>query len=175
MIVRKPTSRLFFFFTITVLLLYLTLSAPVLASGPAEDDNLDEDLAGIDELLAVDRELEQRNQEEANAKLSEAEVLTRAQRIVIELNTDSYRQVIESNEYVLLLGYAPWCPRSAELMPQYAEAAYSLKELGSPVVLAKLDAERYPKAASRLDIKGFPTLLLFTNGTPQFYTGGFSG
>lgn len=173
MIARKPISR-FIFFALTALIL-LALSAPALASEPVGEDNPDDDLEGIEELLAVDSELELQDSEDANVKLSEAEVLTRAQRIVLELNTDSYRKVIENNEYVLLLGYAPWCHRSAELMPQFAEAANSLKELGSPVVLAKLDAERYPKAASTLDIKGFPTLLLFTNGTSQFYTGGYSG
>ncbi|KAF4372480.1 hypothetical protein F8388_027153 [Cannabis sativa] len=74
----------------------------------------------------------------------------------------------------MVLGYAPWCPRSAELMPQFAEAANLLKELESPLLMTKLDADRYPKAASLLEIKGFPTLLLFINGTSQSYTGGFS-
>ncbi|KAK4754303.1 hypothetical protein SAY87_002407 [Trapa incisa] len=175
MVSGKPILR-FIFFTHTVLLLLLALSGPAIASEPAGEDALDADLEEIEELLAVDSELEQQTfSEDAGAKLSEAEVLTRAQRIVHELNTDSYRKVIEKNEYVLLLGYAPWCQRSAELMPQFAEAATTLKELGNPVVMAKLDAERYPKAASSLEIKGFPTLLLFTNGTSQFYTGGYSG
>ena len=67
-----------------------------------------------------------------------------------------------------------WCPRSAELIPQFAKVANLLNELGSPLLLAKIDAERYPKTASALDIKGYPTLLLFTNGTSQPYTGGFT-
>ncbi|TXG69037.1 hypothetical protein EZV62_003972 [Acer yangbiense] len=40
--------------------------------------------------------------------------------------------------------------------------------------MAKRDADRHTKAASMLDIKGFPTLLLFVNGSSQPYTGGFS-
>ncbi|KAJ6362521.1 hypothetical protein OIU78_002844 [Salix suchowensis] len=52
-------------------------------------------------------------------------------------------------------------------MPQFAEATTKLKELRSHVMMAKLDAERYPTAASTLGIKGFPTLLLFVNGTSQ--------
>ncbi|KAM1219578.1 hypothetical protein ACFX2G_047631 [Malus domestica] len=59
-------------------------------------------------------------------------------------------------------------------MPQFAEAATALKELGSPLLMAKIDAERHAKTASSLEIKGFPTLLLFVNGTSQAYTGGFS-
>lgn len=40
--------------------------------------------------------------------------------------------------------------------------------------MAKLDADRYPKAASALGIKGFPTLVLFVNGSSQPYSGGFT-
>ncbi|KAL0010481.1 hypothetical protein SO802_005589 [Lithocarpus litseifolius] len=110
-----------------------------------------------------------------SVRSSEAEVLTKAQRIVLELNNDSTKRAIDGNEFVLILGYAPWCARSAELMPQFAEAATSLKELGSPLLMAKLDANRHTKAASTLGIKGFPTSkLLFVNGTSQAYTGGLS-
>lgn len=163
----KPISG-FALLTLTILLLVsLAISEPI-----EKESFDDEDLEGIEELLALDEEVEP--QQETHARFSEAEVLTRAQRIVVELNSDSSKRVIEQNEYVLVLGYAPWCPRSAELMPQFAEAANTLKALGSSVVLAKLDAERYPKAASGLEIQGFPTLLLFVNGTSQAYTGGYS-
>ncbi|KAJ0893078.1 putative protein disulfide-isomerase [Helianthus annuus] len=59
-------------------------------------------------------------------------------------------------------------------MPRFAEAAGYLSELKSHVLMAKVDAERYPKVALNLGIKGFPTLLLFVNGSSQHYTGGFS-
>lgn len=166
----KPTSR-FIYLSLTLLLLF-TLSTSTLSS-----ETGDEDSEGIEELLALDEEAEREEHQgwsEASARSSEAELLTKAQRIVVELNGDNTKKVVEGNQFVLVLGYAPWCPRSAELMPQFAEAATSLKELGSPLLMAKLDADRYPKAASLLQIKGFPTLLLFVNGTSQIYTGGFS-
>ncbi|CAN1777773.1 Protein disulfide isomerase-like 1-6 [Linum perenne] len=159
---RKPSSR-FVLFTLTLLLL-IQFSAFVVSTGSDEDED-------IDELLAIDEQEEEHQGEQQK----EAEVLTKAQRIVLELDTDSTNKVISENEYVLVLGYAPWDTRSAELMPQFAEAANKLKELGSPVVMAKLDAERYPKAGSALQIRGFPTMLLFVNGSPQSYTGGFTG
>ncbi|KAF3450745.1 hypothetical protein FNV43_RR06834 [Rhamnella rubrinervis] len=146
-----------------------------MASELSTNENDDDDSEGIEELLALDEEVEREEQEGVSGlRFSEAEVLTKAQRIVLELNGENTKKVIDDNEFVLVLGYAPWCPRSAELMPQFAEAATSLKELGSPLLMAKLDAERYPKAASLLEIKGFPTLLLFVNGTSQAYTGGFT-
>lgn len=167
----KPSSRFLFFSLIFLFLL------PLLTSSISADEDTD-DLEDIQELIALDE------QEEVNSlptyenkdydRKSEAEVLSKAQRIVLELNNDNTKRAIEENEYVLVLGYAPWCARSAELMPRFAEAANVLKGLGSTLSMAKIDAERYPKAASNLEIKGYPTLLLFVNGSSQPYTGGFS-
>ncbi|EOY26799.1 PDI-like 1-6 isoform 1 [Theobroma cacao] len=169
---QKPTST-FLLLTLTLLLLVsFAININASDSTSAEDDFDD-----LEQLLALDEQEDQQQQgqeQEFSNRFSEAEVLSKAQRIVLELNSDNSKRVIDENELVMVLGYAPWCVRSAVLMPQFAEAATSLKELGSPLLMAKLDAERYPKVASLLDIKGFPTLLLFVNGTSQAYTGGFS-
>ncbi|KAL0354673.1 UNVERIFIED_CONTAM: protein disulfide isomerase-like 1-6 [Sesamum radiatum] len=173
----KFTSRSLLF----PLILFLLLSSFNFASVLSENEDAD-DLEDIDELIAIDDEQESGGNSQPTTqyenkdfgKKSEAEVLSKAQRIVLELNIDNTKRVIEGNEYVLVLGYAPWCGRSAELMPRFAEAANVLKGLGSGIVMAKLDAERYPKDASSLGIKGYPTLLLFVNGSSQPYTGGFS-
>ncbi|KAK7335937.1 hypothetical protein VNO80_28083 [Phaseolus coccineus] len=159
MCMRKPTLR--FIFVLLSLLLVLKFNVAT----EIEDE--------LEELLAVDEEVE-READGGGDKLSEAEVLSKAQRIVIELNNDNTERVVNGNEFVLVLGYAPWCPRSAEIMPHFAEAATSLRELRIPLVMAKLDADRYPKPASFLGVKGFPTLLLFVNGTSQPYSGGFT-
>ncbi|KAJ0962901.1 hypothetical protein J5N97_028023 [Dioscorea zingiberensis] len=161
MALRKQSSRAI---SIAILLSLLLLTAS------SSDDDLDD----LEELLAIDEEEEKRGSV-AQVKPSEADVLSRAQRIVLELTNENVQRVIDGNELVLLLGYAPWCPRSAELMPRFAEAATVLREMGSKVVMAKLDADRHAKAASSLGIKGFPTLLLFVNGSAQSYTGGFTG
>ncbi|KAL0441527.1 UNVERIFIED_CONTAM: protein disulfide isomerase-like 1-6 [Sesamum radiatum] len=174
----KFTSRSLLF----PIILFLLLSSFNFASVLSDNEDAG-DLEDIEELMAIDDEQESgensqpTTQYEKNkdfVKKSEAEVLSKAQRIVLELNNDNTKRVIQENEYVLVLGYAPWCGRSAELMPRFAEAANVLKGLGSGIVMAKLDAERYPKAASSLGIKGYPTLLLFVNGSSQSYTGGFS-
>lgn len=169
----KFSSRILF---LTAILFLLLTAATVLS----ENEDVD-DLEGIEELIAIDDEQEIGENSHPTTPHSESkdsgkksEVLSRAQRVVVELNSDTTKRVIEENEYVLVLGYAPWCGRSAELMPRFAEAANVLKGLGSRLLLAKIDAERYPKAAASLEIKGFPTLLLFVNGTSQPYTGGFS-
>ncbi|XP_073143233.1 protein disulfide isomerase-like 1-6 [Henckelia pumila] len=167
-------------FLIFTLIFLLLLSPFTFTRALLENEDAD-DLEAIHELIALDEQeeadnLQPRTSLEINdfVKKSEAEVLSKAQRIVLELDSDNTKRAVEENEYVLVLGYAPWCGRSAELMPRFAEAANVLKGLGSPLLMAKLDAERYPKAASSLGIKGFPTLLLFVNGTSRPYFGGFS-
>ncbi|OIT05272.1 PREDICTED: protein disulfide isomerase-like 1-6 [Nicotiana attenuata] len=162
----KPTSR-FILFSL-VLLLLLSFLSPSISSELDLSDEDGDDVEALEELIALDE------QEDSQQQNAESEFVSKAQRIVLELNNDNTKRAIDGNEYVLVLGYAPWCVRSAELMPKFAEAATALKELGSPLLMAKIDAERYPKIASTLDIKGFPTLLLFVNGTSQPYTGGFS-
>ncbi|CAL9770509.1 unnamed protein product [Musa acuminata subsp. burmannicoides] len=159
------------------LLLFLLVRCLSVASITLIDD-ADDDLEGLEELLAIDEEEEQKggggDGGGASSRSSEAELLRRAQRIVLELSNENAKKVVDSNEAVLLLGYTPWCPRSAELMPRFAEAATTLREMGSSLVVAKLDAERHAKAASLLGIKGFPTILLFANGTALAYRGGFT-
>lgn len=168
----KPSSK-FSIFTFLLLLLCLLIavarSSDVAVEGGSEAGS-DEKLDDLEQLLAVDDQL----QEERPEQQSEAETVSKAQRIVLELNGDNTKRLIDGSEHVMVLGYAPWCARSAELMPRFAEAATGLKEMGSPVLMAKIDGERYSKVASQLEIKGFPTLLLFVNGTSQPYTGGFS-
>lgn len=170
----NPNSKTLALF---LLLLFSQSLFLVSASSRIPDLGDDDDLA---ELLAIDEAEENGGGRGAagagpgQGRPSEADLLSRAQRIVRELGSDNARRVVEENELVLLLGYAPWCPRSAELMPRFAEAAVELREMGSSVLVAKLDAERYAKAASALGIKGFPTILLFVNGTKLIYSGGFT-
>ncbi|XP_047316959.1 protein disulfide isomerase-like 1-6 [Impatiens glandulifera] len=176
MVNPKPSSR-FIFFTLTLFLILTLFITSAITSVNAQLDN--EDLeADFDELIALDEEVDsERKSEEKNGnniKQSEAELLSKAQRIVIELNSDNTKRVIDENEFILVLGYAPWCPRSAELMPRFAEAATALKDLGSSLLMAKIDIDRHTKSASSLEIKGVPTLLLFVNGTSQPYSGGFT-
>ncbi|KAI3875593.1 hypothetical protein MKW98_004892 [Papaver atlanticum] len=169
----KHTFKIITFSLTLLILLGLITSIIASESSVADDNNEEDDVKDFEELLALDEEEEAA--EDSQVKSAEAEVLTKAQRIVPELNMENYKRVVfEGNEFVLVLGYAPWCFRSAELMPRFAEAANVLNKMGNPIVLAKIDAERHPKAASVLGISGFPTLLLFVNGSSQAYTGGFS-
>ncbi|KAJ3692079.1 hypothetical protein LUZ60_012429 [Juncus effusus] len=144
-------------------------SIPSLADETLDWDS-DDELEELSELYAIDEAEEKAGPGAGN----NAKVLRKAQKIVVDLNNDNAKRVIEENELVLLLGYAPWDTKSAELMPRFAEAASELREIGSELVLAKVDAERYPKVAASFEVKGYPTLLLFVNGDSQKYSGGIT-
>ncbi|CAD6239797.1 unnamed protein product [Miscanthus lutarioriparius] len=79
------------------------------------------------------------------------------------------RRAVEDHAELLLVGYAPWCERSAQL--RFAETSAALRAMGSAVAFAKLRVERYPKAAVAVGVKGFSTVLLFVNDTEHAYHG----
>lgn len=94
--------------------------------------------------------------------------------LVVNVNEGTAARVIQEHEHVLMLGFAPWCVQSQALLPEFAAAAALLADHGSGVVFAKLDAINNPNVASQYNIRGFPTILFFTNGSRVEYGGGNS-
>ncbi|KAG0614942.1 hypothetical protein M758_5G002500 [Ceratodon purpureus] len=126
---------------------------------PSEDDD---DLEDLEEGMDLDAQI-------ASDSFSSAEALAATK--VANVNDKDVERVIEKFEFVLLLGYAPWCTQSEELLPEFTAAALRLSQLGNPVLLAKLDAVNNPSAAAQYEIQGFPTLVFFVNGTREQYLG----
>lgn len=112
---------------------------------------------------------------QATSKSSNTEILTRAQRIVLDLSNKNAQYVIVANELVLVLDYAPWCPYRAELVFDFAEAATTLRELGSSIITTKLDAVQHMKAASVLDVRGFPWYCSSSTTSPRLTLVGSRG
>ncbi|KAL6897974.1 hypothetical protein ACP4OV_006570 [Aristida adscensionis] len=153
------------------LLLLFGLAASAASAARLDLDD-DDDSGVLDELLAIDEEEEERGGVDGGkADGGGAEAVRRAQSMVLVLDNDNARRAVEEHAELLLLGYAPWCERSAQLMPRFAEAAAALRAMGSAVAFAKLDGDRYPKAAASVGVKGFPTIVLFVNGTEHAFSG----
>lgn len=91
---------------------------------------------------------------------------------VIVLTDDNFDHVIKHYEHVLVEFYAPWCGHCKKLAPEYSQAAATLKKSGLNLALAKLDATIHKSVGGRFDVKGFPTLKLFSNGKDSEYNGG---
>ncbi|XP_071737839.1 protein disulfide-isomerase 5-2-like [Rutidosis leptorrhynchoides] len=90
---------------------------------------------------------------------------------VLELNESNLDSAISSFDFILLDFYAPWCGHCKRLSPELDKAAPMLSGLKKPVVIAKIDADKYSRVASKYKIDGFPTLKIFMHGVPTDYHG----
>lgn len=80
--------------------------------------------------------------------------------------------MVEENDYVMVEFYAPWCGHCKELAPEYAAAAATLAEQGSPVKLVKVDATEHTEAAEKYGVQGYPTIKWFKEGKDTEFNGG---
>ena len=80
---------------------------------------------------------------------------------VVILTADTFQaQVLDSEKIVFVKFYAPWCGHCVKLAPTWSKLA---NEINNPnIVIAKVDLTQ--NKLPMLDIKGFPTLILFKNG-----------
>ncbi|GLT64550.1 hypothetical protein SLA2020_370360 [Shorea laevis] len=90
---------------------------------------------------------------------------------VLELDDSNLDAAISAFDYILVDFYAPWCGHCKRLAPQLDEAAPVLAELKKPIVIAKINADKFTGLATKYEIDGFPTLKLFIHGVPIEYYG----
>lgn len=63
------------------------------------------------------------------------------------------------------------CGHCKKLAPQYSKAAVTLKEQGSNVKLAKVDATEEKELAEHYGVTGYPTLFMYRHGDRYDYKG----
>lgn len=90
---------------------------------------------------------------------------------VLELDESNFDSAISSFDNILVDFYAPWCGHCKRLDPELNAAAPVLAGLKEPIVIAKLNADKFTRLARKYEIDGFPTLKVFMHGIPIDYNG----
>uniref|UniRef100_A0A5B7A3Z6 Thioredoxin domain-containing protein n=2 Tax=Davidia involucrata TaxID=16924 RepID=A0A5B7A3Z6_DAVIN len=90
---------------------------------------------------------------------------------VLELDESNFDSAISAFDYIFVDFYAPWCGHCKRLAPELDKAAPVLAGLKEPIVIAKVNADKYTRLASKYEIDGFPTLKVFMHGVPTDYYG----
>ncbi|CAH9138253.1 unnamed protein product [Cuscuta epithymum] len=188
--------RLLLLLTLASLLLFSRLNSPSLANTTADDDD-DEDLSflesddesygsselapQLDSEFGSDDEFEDEDDEDFDSyddfdvpqgfgdgeededgpKVDEKDVFV--------LTDRNFSDFVESNKYVMVEFYAPWCKHCQNLAPEYAAAATELKP--ENVALVKVDATKENELAENYEVQGFPSVFFFVDGEHKPYNG----
>ncbi|KAI7990089.1 Protein disulfide isomerase-like 1-4 [Camellia lanceoleosa] len=183
-------SRLILVFSISSLLLFTALSSTTTTTATADD--LDEDLSFLEsdadddsstaaspppDPLSDEDDDDFENYDDFEVPSSgfdhEDEAYSQQPEIddkdVVVLKENNFSDFVESNRYVMVEFYAPWCGHCQALAPEYAAAATELK--GEAVALAKVDATEESELAEEYEVQGFPTVYFFVDGQHKPYNG----
>lgn len=82
----------------------------------------------------------------------------------VEISNDQMRllETKDSGAFIVDL-WAPWCGPCRMMAPAYEAAAQSLE---SDIRFFKINTDRHPDAAVRLNLRGIPTLVAWAGGRP---------
>ena len=75
----------------------------------------------------------------------------------IELTKESFKETIETNDFVIVDFWAPWCGPCQGFLPVYEE----LSEKYPDIVFAKVNTEDEQELAAGFQIRSIPTLMMF--------------
>jgi thioredoxin 1 len=73
----------------------------------------------------------------------------------------TFQELIQGNTPVLVDFFATWCGPCKMMQPILEETT---RQLGDKIRIVKVDIDKNPLAASKFQVRGVPTLILFLRG-----------
>lgn len=85
---------------------------------------------------------------------------------IISLHSEDFAQALQAHPLLMVKFYAPWCEHSKAIKAEFEEAALTLRQEGSPIRLAEVDATEEKILAKREGAHSYPLLKWYKGGRP---------